>query len=182
MPLMDRRTVLCGAMLPISGAVSETASAETAAADAQKAYDAPAETPTDVTKTLARYLVTAGYDELRQNVRKPVLDKNRGMKQLSRRRPNPGGFVWQAVPLVIAREDAGGRCSDSEFVEIGRHLPRPLRVDEWAGLGAGHSACQFFALPARLAYRSLSEKSPLEESLRMQVRYGRVSGGPCPRR
>src|SRR5271167_5026717 len=70
MPLMDRRTVLCAAMLPISGAVSETASAETAAADAQKAADAPAETPTHVTKTLARYLVTAGYDELPQNVRK----------------------------------------------------------------------------------------------------------------
>jgi hypothetical protein len=74
MPLMDRRTVLCAAMLPISGAVSETASVETAAADAQKAADAPAETPTDVTKTLARYLVTAGYDELPQNVRKPVLE------------------------------------------------------------------------------------------------------------
>jgi 2-methylcitrate dehydratase PrpD len=70
MPLMDRRTVLCAAMLPISGAVSETASVETAAADAQKAADAPAETPTDVTKTLARYLVTAGYDDLPQNVRK----------------------------------------------------------------------------------------------------------------
>jgi hypothetical protein len=104
------------------------------------------------------------------------------MKQLFRRRPSPRGVVWQAVPVVIAREDAGRRCSDAEFVEIGRHLPRPLRFDERAGLGAGHSAREFFALPARLAYRSLSEKSPLEESLPMQVRYGRVSGGPCPRR
>src|SRR5271154_7511541 len=95
-------------------------------------------------------------------------------------RPSPSGSL--GLSAVIAREDAGGRCSDAEFVEIGRHLPRPLRVDEWAGLGASHSACQFFALPARFAYRSLSEKSPLEESLRMQVRYGRVSGGPCPRR
>ena len=70
MPLVDRRTVLCAAMLPISGAVSETASVETAAADAQKAADAPAETPPEVTKTLARYLVAAGYDELPHNVRK----------------------------------------------------------------------------------------------------------------
>jgi hypothetical protein len=36
---MDRRTALCAAMLPISGAVSETGSAETAAADAQKAAE-----------------------------------------------------------------------------------------------------------------------------------------------
>src|SRR5271169_3673960 len=96
-------------------------------------------------------------------------------------RPESERVAWQALSAVIAREDAGGRCSDAEFVEIGRHLPRPLRVDEWAGLGASHSACQFFALPARFAYRSFSEKSPLEESLRMQVRYGRVSAGPRPR-
>src|SRR6204780_5410319 len=63
MPLLNRRAVLCAAMLPIAGgAISEPASAETA--------DIPTETPHDVTKTLARYLVTARYGDLPQNVRK----------------------------------------------------------------------------------------------------------------
>ena len=53
--------------------------------------------------------------------------------------------VWQAVPVVIAREDEQ-EAAPSEFVEIGRHLPRPLRVDEWAGLGAGHFRMSVFRI------------------------------------
>ena len=63
MPLLNRRAVLCAAMLPLGGgAISEPASAETA--------DIAAETLDDATKTLARYIVEARYDDLPENVRK----------------------------------------------------------------------------------------------------------------
>ncbi|HLL27999.1 MAG TPA: MmgE/PrpD family protein [Xanthobacteraceae bacterium] len=67
----DRRTVLrAAAILPaFAGALSRTAAAQPAPADAQKAA-APAAAPKDVTKTLAHYVVTAKYDDLPQNVRK----------------------------------------------------------------------------------------------------------------
>ena len=71
MPLLDRRAVLCAAMLPIAGgAISEPVSAETAPADARAAAGIPPEVPHDVTKTLARYLVGARDGDLPQNVRK----------------------------------------------------------------------------------------------------------------
>jgi 2-methylcitrate dehydratase PrpD len=71
MALTDRRTVLrAAAILPVfAGALSKTAAAETAPTDAQKTASS-VETPKDVTRTLARYVVTAKYDDLPQNVRK----------------------------------------------------------------------------------------------------------------
>src|SRR5579863_2761085 len=63
----DRRTVLqAAAALPLATA----ANAAFAQAPGGPAKPAPKEVPKDVTKTLARYLVTAGYDDLPQNVRK----------------------------------------------------------------------------------------------------------------
>src|SRR6204780_1285973 len=63
MPLLNRRAVLCAAMLPIAGgAISEPASAETA--------DIPTETPKEAPKTLDGYLGGARYGDLPQNVRK----------------------------------------------------------------------------------------------------------------
>jgi len=70
---MDRRTVLCAAVLPISGALSETASAETAAADARATAETPSQTPKEVTKILARFVVAAGYDDLPENVRREAV-------------------------------------------------------------------------------------------------------------
>jgi hypothetical protein len=72
MPLTDRRTILrAAAILPVfAGAISETASAQTGPAEAQKPAVAPTETPKDVTKILARYVVAGKYDDLPENVRK----------------------------------------------------------------------------------------------------------------
>jgi 2-methylcitrate dehydratase PrpD len=72
MPLTDRRTILrAAAILPVfAGAISETASAQTGPAEAQKPAVAPTETPKDVTKILARYVVAGQYDDMPKNVRK----------------------------------------------------------------------------------------------------------------
>jgi 2-methylcitrate dehydratase PrpD len=72
MPLTDRRTILrAAAIIPVfAGAISETASAQTGPAEAQKPAVAPTETPKDVTKILARYVVAGKYDDLPENVRK----------------------------------------------------------------------------------------------------------------
>jgi 2-methylcitrate dehydratase PrpD len=72
MSITDRRTVLrAAAILPVfAGALSKAASAETVPADAQKPAAAPVEAPKDVTRTLARYVVAAKYDDLPLNVRK----------------------------------------------------------------------------------------------------------------
>ncbi len=72
MSFTDRRSILrAAAMFPIfAGTLTEMASAQTASAEAQKPALGPTETPKDVTRILARYVVTAKYDDLPENVRK----------------------------------------------------------------------------------------------------------------
>jgi hypothetical protein len=72
MPITDRRTLLqAAAALPLTAAVTKTAFAQSkdaaTAAPAAPAQPAPAK---DVTRKLAHYIVTAGYDDLPANVRK----------------------------------------------------------------------------------------------------------------
>ena len=64
----NRRTILrAAAALPVmAGMTSGTAFAQTAPAEAPK----PAAAPPEVTKILAHYIVTSGYDDLPANVRK----------------------------------------------------------------------------------------------------------------
>ncbi|MDE2259362.1 MAG: MmgE/PrpD family protein [Betaproteobacteria bacterium] len=72
MPFTDRRSILrAAAIFPVfAGAITEMVSAQTASTDAQKIALGPIETPKDVTRILARYVVTAKYDDLPENVRK----------------------------------------------------------------------------------------------------------------
>lgn len=72
----------------IANVISAPASAETTLADAQKPAVVAAETPKDVTKTLARYVVTAKYDDLPPNVR------NEGVRTL---------FNWVGVAIGGSR-------------------------------------------------------------------------------
>src|SRR5271168_32666 len=72
MPITDRRTLLqAAAALPLTAAVTKTAFAQSkdaaTAAPAAPAQPAPVK---DVTRKLAHYIVTAGYDDLPANVRK----------------------------------------------------------------------------------------------------------------
>jgi 2-methylcitrate dehydratase PrpD len=69
MPITDRRTLLqAAAALPITAATTTIAFAQAPeSAPAAAAKPAPAK---DVTRALAHYLVTAGYDDLPPNVRK----------------------------------------------------------------------------------------------------------------
>ena len=68
----NRRTILrAAAALPVvAGMSSGTAFAQTAPAEAPKPSAAPAAAPPEVTKILAHYIVTSGYDDLPANVRK----------------------------------------------------------------------------------------------------------------
>jgi 2-methylcitrate dehydratase PrpD len=72
MPITDRRTLLQTAVaLPLAAAAADSAFAQAAdAAPGAAAQTAPAK---DVTHTLARYIVTATYDDLPANVRKEGL-------------------------------------------------------------------------------------------------------------
>jgi 2-methylcitrate dehydratase PrpD len=71
MPITDRRTLLqAAAALPLTAAAAKTAFAQAKDAPAAPAQPAPAK---DVTRKLAHYVVTAGYDDLPANVRKEGL-------------------------------------------------------------------------------------------------------------
>ena len=77
MPITDRRTLLqAAAALPLTAAVTKTAFAQSkdaaTAAPAAPAQPAPAQPAPakDVTRKLAHYIVTAGYDDLPADVRK----------------------------------------------------------------------------------------------------------------
>jgi 2-methylcitrate dehydratase PrpD len=68
----NRRTILrAAAALPVVASMSSgTAFAQTASTEAPKPSAAPAAAPPEVTKILAHYIVTSGYDDLPANVRK----------------------------------------------------------------------------------------------------------------
>ncbi len=72
MPFTDRRSVLrFAALLPvIVGSTSETGPIQTALAETQKPVHGAGEAPQEVTRILARYVVTARYEDLPEGVRK----------------------------------------------------------------------------------------------------------------